>query len=126
MLGIKDILKYILLADDDDGIRKFGRKILEHHGYLVLEAAHPDVALNLVEEHSGRIHLLLTDLIMPDMTGRQLAEMVKRNSPEIKVLYTSGYRDVAIGIKAALPPEANYISKPFTGPQLISAVQSVW
>jgi CheY-like chemotaxis protein len=81
----------VLLADDEDLVRTFVRTVLERSGYCVLEAPGGSEALELCQRHEGPIHLLVTDLVMPRMNGRELAERVRKLRPGTKVLYVSGY-----------------------------------
>ena len=119
------ISETILLVDDDKGVRKLARKVLEQEGYTVLEAEDGEEALRLGQESAGSIRLLLTDLVMPGMNGRILAAHLQVRYPEMQVLYMSGYKDYAIGVDAVLEPDANYLSKPFTPDSLLRAVREV-
>ena len=83
----------ILLVEDDDVVRNLARRVLGDHGYSVVEARHGEEALAMSELHKGPIHLLLTDVVMPKMSGRQLAQNLERLRPDIPVLYMSGYTD---------------------------------
>jgi DNA-binding NtrC family response regulator len=98
---------------------------LGQHGYTVLEAEDVDDALRLCREHGGEIHLLLTDVVMPIMSGRELAERAADIRPELKVLYMSGYTDNVVvhhGVKAH---EAQFLQKPFTPRLLARKVREV-
>src|SRR5205823_6490244 len=86
----------ILLAEDEEMVRKLARQVLEMYGYQVLEAANGGAALLLCERHKRPINLLITDVIMPEMSGRELADRLAQLRPEMKVLYMSGYTDDAI------------------------------
>jgi PAS domain S-box-containing protein len=112
----------ILLAEDEAGVRKYTRQILEKHGYTVLVAANGREALHLAGQHSGRIHLLLTDAVMPVMGGPELAGRFAAAHPGARILCMSGYID-------RLWPEArngsNYIQKPFTPAAILRQVRSV-
>ena len=119
------ISETILLVDDDKGVRKLARRTLEQEGYTVLAAKDADEALRLAQESAGAIRLLLTDLVMPGMDGRTLANHLQVRYPKMQVLYMSGYKDYAIGVNAALEPGANYLSKPFTPDSLTRAVREV-
>ena len=119
------ISETILLVDDEKRVRRLARKVLEQEGYTVLEAKDAEEALRLGQESAGSIRLLLTDLVMPGMDGRTLANHLQVRYPKMQVLYISGYKDYAIGFNAALEPGANYLSKPFTPDTLIKAVREV-
>ena len=115
----------ILLVDDDKHVRKLAKRVLEEEGYTVLAAKDAEEALRLGQESAGSIRLLLTDLVMPGMNGRTLASHLQVRYPEMQVLFISGYKDYAIGYNAALEPDANYLSKPFTPDTLTRAVREV-
>ena len=103
-------LETILLAEDEDGVRALVRDALVAQGYRVLESRDGSEALLLYAEHSGKIDLLLTDVVMPNMDGRVLAERVHARHPETKILFMSGYADPALGEVSALGP---MLQKPF-------------
>ena len=86
----------ILLVEDDDGIRRLARLILDSLGYHLLEAADGQEALALAQQHTGGIDLLVTDVVMPRLGGRELADRLRLLRPELKILYLSGYSDEAI------------------------------
>jgi PAS domain S-box-containing protein len=104
----------VLLAEDEEAVRNFTRRVLAAHGYTVLTAADGQEALHLAEQHAGPIHLLLTDVVMPNMGGRELAERVVAARHETKVLYLSGYTDDAIVHHGVLEPGIAFLQKPFT------------
>ena len=104
----------ILVVEDEETVRKLAIRLLEGQGYKVLEAPDGGKALLLCEKFKERIHLLLTDVVMPGMSGRKLAERLKQIHPEMKVLYMSGYTDNAILHHGILEPGINFIQKPFT------------
>ena len=115
----------ILLVEDEGAVRELARDILETSGYAVLEARHGDEALEICERHSGTIHLMLTDVVMPGMNGRELAEQLARLRPETKVLYTSGYTDNAVVLHGVLDGRAVFLQKPFTPDALSRKVREV-
>src|SRR5262249_6700480 len=94
-------------------VRNLVRDILKQNGYSVLEAHHGTEALRVALQHSGPIHLLLTDVVMPQMGGRVLAQRLKSFRPAIRVLYISGYVDDAT-IQEVSNPGTSFIQKPFT------------
>jgi two-component system cell cycle sensor histidine kinase/response regulator CckA len=104
----------ILLVEDDEEVRKLAVKILEKQGYTVLEASQGDEALILCKEHKGPIHLMVTDVVLPGMNGRELTTHLKMLHQEMKVLYMSGYTDNTITHHGVLEKGMNYIQKPFT------------
>jgi signal transduction histidine kinase len=104
----------VLVVEDAASVRMVTRQVLERYGYAVLEAPNGDTALRLAAGHHGPIHLLLTDVVMPGLSGRQLAEQLAQLRPDMKVLYASGYADHAIVHHGILEPGIAYLQKPFT------------
>jgi len=115
----------ILLVEDEDGVRELARQILQLNGYIVLQAARADEALQISRAHDGRIDLLLTDVIMPQMNGRQLAELLTRQRPDLRVVYMSGYAEDVIVHQGALDPSLILVEKPFTPSVLARTVRQV-
>jgi signal transduction histidine kinase len=115
----------ILLVDDDEGIRSLSRLVLESSGYQVLAAAHGQEALRLAERCLQPIHLLLTDVVMPHMSGYHLAESLCHSRPELKILYMSGYADDAIGRYGVVQALTPTLKKPFTPSTLAQKVREV-
>jgi len=115
----------VFIVEDDDKLRNLTRKILERYGYSVLEAENGKDALRFSEEYEGQIDLMLTDVVMPKMSGKELAERLKSSRPEIKVIYMSGYTGNAIVHHGVLPPWLNFLEKPFTPEGLARKVREV-
>jgi PAS domain S-box-containing protein len=115
----------ILLAEDDDAVRAIARETLERAGYRVLAAPDGSAALALAGSHDGPIDLLLTDVIMPGMNGRELAATLTRRRPGIRVLYASGYTDNMLEGQGALIPGVTLLDKPFTPADLAAKVRDV-
>jgi PAS domain S-box-containing protein len=115
----------VLLAEDADPLRAVARQILKRNGYTVLEAPDGKAALDKAAEHDGPIHLLITDVIMPEMSGRQLAERLRERRPELKVLFVSGYTDNAIIRHGVLEPGIAFLQKPFSPESLARKVREV-
>jgi two-component system cell cycle sensor histidine kinase/response regulator CckA len=115
----------ILLVEDEEMVRKLAHQILANRGYLVLEAANGASAVLLCESHHGPIDLLLTDVIMPEMSGRELSERLHLLRPEMQVLFMSGYTDDAIVHHGVLEEGANFIQKPFAPEALAMKVRKV-
>jgi PAS domain S-box-containing protein len=115
----------ILVAEDDVMVRTLACRALREYGYTVLEAAGPEDALRLASEHPQRIHLLLTDLVMPGMNGRELAERLLPSRPEMAVLYTSGYTGDGTVHNGVLDPDLPFLRKPFTVVTLARRVHDV-
>lgn len=113
----------MLLVEDEEMVRRLARIILETQGYRVLVAANGEEALQLASLHDGSIHLLLTDVVMPGMGGRQVADILRDRLPGLKVLFMSGYTsDEALrhGIAEGRDP---FLQKPFTPGGLVEAVR---
>jgi two-component system, cell cycle sensor histidine kinase and response regulator CckA len=112
----------ILVVDDEDGVRKLVSAVLQSHGYDVLEASNGAAALAAYEKNAHKIDMVLTDVVMPHMTGFELGQQVAERTPGLKILYMSGYRD-----NAAAPGEAPkaFLHKPFTPDVLLNKVREV-
>src|SRR5690606_5189850 len=104
----------ILLVEDEEMVRKLVRETLEREGYSVMEAAGPLEALKMVEDYQGPLQLMITDVVMPKLSGRELAERLSRQRPDMKVLYISGYTDAAVVTSEVLNNESSFLQKPFT------------
>ncbi len=115
----------ILLVEDEDAVRNVIRKVLSKAGYAVLVAANGEQALKCVQDHPNPIHLLLTDVIMPKMTGRDLAERLVRLRPDTRVLYMSGYTPDSIVNQGALEAGIQFIQKPLLPAQLLAKVRAL-
>jgi len=115
----------ILVVEDDAEILVMIRRVLEQQGYSVLSAARPRLALELAARHQEPIHLLLTDVVMPEMSGRQLSERLPRDRPGLPVLFMSGYTDNAIGHQGRLDPDTEFVQKPFRPDTLLRRVRQV-
>jgi CheY-like chemotaxis protein len=115
----------VLLVEDADSLRELGREILEEHGYRVLEARSGVEALQVLGRHAGSLELVLTDLVMPGMSGVELAGQIKAQRPATKVLYMSGYTDDALGHHGVLEAGMAFVEKPFTIDGLLRKVREV-
>jgi CheY-like chemotaxis protein len=109
----------ILLVEDEPQVRTLASRILRRNGYHVFEAANPGEALLIAEENGPALKLLLTDVVMPLMSGRKLAERLTATWPHLKVLYMSGYTDDAIIRHGILEPGVAFIQKPLTPNELL-------
>ena len=115
----------VLLAEDEEVLRRLAREILSGNGYKVLEAGNGREALLLSEAHRGEIHLLLTDVVMPKMSGRELGERIRLQRPDLRILYMSGYTDDAILRDGVLEDGIPFLQKPFTPEGLARKVREV-
>ena len=115
----------ILLVEDETNLRRLARQYLETQGYKILEAEDGAAALQIVAGHQGTIDLLLTDVIMPGMNGRELAAHVSKLLPDLRVLYMSGYTENAVGQDGTLDAGINLLQKPFSLPALKDRVREV-
>jgi len=115
----------ILVVEDNESVRRLVRGVLQGHGYVVLDAAEPAEALTLVEGHGGHIALLVTDVVMPGISGRELARQLEAARPGLLVLYMSGYTDDAIVNHGVLEAGVAFLQKPFTPAGLLHKVREV-
>jgi CheY-like chemotaxis protein len=115
----------VLVVEDESELRALATELLDGAGYAVLSAGSPNEALEVVRRHRGPIHLLLTDVVMPEMSGRDLAGRLQPVHPEMRVLYMSGYTDDAIVHHGVLDPGTALLQKPFTPDGLTRMVREV-
>jgi signal transduction histidine kinase len=115
----------VLLVEDAEALRAVAGRILRDSGYQVLEAQHPADARRLAAAHAAPIHLLLTDVVMPGSSGPELANALVPMHPGMRVLYMSGYASAGVVHGGALPPQVEFLEKPFTPEQLRARVRAV-
>jgi two-component system, cell cycle sensor histidine kinase and response regulator CckA len=122
--GKKHGWETVLLVEDEDAVRVLAREVLRRQGYVVLEARHGLDALRVAERHGESIHLMVTDVVMPHLSGRDLAERLMVLRPEMKVLFISGYTDHAV-MHRELLPGSEFLQKPFTPAAFARKVRGV-
>jgi DNA-binding NtrC family response regulator len=115
----------ILLVEDEPGVRAFARRALERAGYAVLEAENGAEALAIVEGHRGEIDLLLTDVVMPRMSGKVLAQRLLARRPGLRVVYMSGHTEDAIVDHGVMDGGTDFIAKPIALETLLARVRAV-
>jgi two-component system cell cycle sensor histidine kinase/response regulator CckA len=115
----------VLLVEDEELVRQLTREILRRTGYRVLEACDGVDALGIVREHPGRIHLLLTDVVMPRMSGHELVELARPLRPDMRILYVSGYSEEAIARQGQLTEGIELLAKPFTPGVLTAKIRQL-
>jgi DNA-binding NtrC family response regulator len=118
-------METILLVEDELSILNMATMILTGQGYTVLQAHTSTEAIRMVKEHVGEISLLITDVIMPEMNGRELAHNLQSLRPQLKCLYMSGYTADAIAQHGVLEEGVHFIQKPFSLPDLATKVRTV-
>jgi hypothetical protein len=115
----------ILLVEDDEMVRTLVRETLERNGYKILDAAGPIEARRIADQYRNQIQLLITDVVMPKVSGRDLADQLTKKRPDLKVLYMSGYTDNAVLNSGILQKEVAFLQKPFTPASLSDKVREV-
>jgi CheY-like chemotaxis protein len=115
----------VLVVEDESAVRSFTSMVLKRSGYQVIEASDGEEALSLSRGHGGEIQLLVTDMVMPGMGGRQVAEALEPLRPAMRVLYVSGYTEHAIAKRGSLGSDLPFLQKPFTMEALLRKVRQV-
>ena len=115
----------ILLVEDEKTVRMLSKRMLVRAGYTVIEARHGGEALLLSEQHDKPIHLILTDVVMPEMGGRELIERLLKTQPDVRVLLMSGYSDDAVLRASELLSNVTFLQKPFSYEELTKKVRLV-
>jgi CheY-like chemotaxis protein len=109
----------VLIVEDEDALREVTRRIFTRSGYQVITAASGAQAVALAADHDGEIHLLVTDVVMPNMLGKEVAEKVRQLRPDIKLLYISGYARPVLAAQGRLDPDVHLIEKPFSATAIL-------
>ena len=115
----------LLIVEDEEGVRCIAQRVLENHGYHVLTSASGAAALDIVREYDGTIHLLLTDVVMPGMGGRELAQQLRRQRPDLKIIFMSGHTDETVFDLGLTEAGDSFLQKPFTPGGLVSKVRTM-
>jgi two-component system, cell cycle sensor histidine kinase and response regulator CckA len=115
----------VLLVEDEDMVRDFVSKVLTRHGYTVHALPDPSSAIDFAAAHRGPIQLIVTDVVLPKMSGRVMATEVMVDHPEARVLYTSGYTDESIVHHGVLEPGMWFLQKPFTADALLTKLRAL-
>ena len=115
----------ILVVEDEDTLRRLVARILKRHGYEVLAASNGGEALLICEQREGAIHLMLTDVVMPQMSGPELADRLRDVVPDMRVLFMSGYTDNAMVHQGLIDRDVQFLQKPFTAEAVAAKVRSV-
>ena len=115
----------VLLVEDDENVRSFMESILSKHGYTVRTAENGDEALRVFREHPGGVDLVVTDVVMPIMSGRELVDKLRARQPDLKCIYVSGYTDEAIVHHGVLDEDVELIQKPFSREALLMKIREV-
>lgn len=115
----------ILIVEDEPALRALVRKVLERFGYEVMDAGSGKAALQVWAKHKDVINLLLTDMVMPDgMSGRELAEQLQADKPQLKVVFTTGYSSELLGEGIALQDGVNFLQKPYHPQKLAQTIRA--
>ncbi len=115
----------MLVIDDEDALREATRRILARRGHTVLTAASGEEAIRLAEMHDGEIHLILSDVVMPQMLGREAAAQIARIRKDVRVLFMSGSPHSVLTSQGKLEPGVEVVAKPFTAERLLAKMEEV-
>jgi CheY-like chemotaxis protein len=120
----RDAAPTVLLVEDEPGVRAVVRRMLTRGGYTVLEASNGREALEIADGAGGRLDVVVTDVVMPELGGRAFAERLARLHPQVRVLFMSGYTDDEILRRGLAVPGAAFLEKPFSAERLLAAVRA--
>ena len=115
----------ILVVEDEESLREVARRIFARNGYRVITAASGPEAIEIVRAHHGDIHLLVTDVVMPHMLGKEVSEQIRALKPDIEVLFMSGYALRVLTSQGMLDPDVSLVKKPFTEVELMGTAAQI-
>jgi hypothetical protein len=115
----------VMVVEDEPVVRRLTRTVLEESGYKVMEASDGAEALTLLARTNGQVDLVLSDVVMPHMGGKALDEALRRQRPELPLLFMSGYAGQEVADRGLLSPDASFIQKPFSPQELVQRVRSL-
>ncbi len=115
----------ILLAEDNSGVREMVKEILSRNGYEVVATTDGRQAYDYYQAHSDRIDLVLTDIVMPEMDGKELSQLCRKMSPQVSILFMSGYLDSQLNPEEDLVGNADFLAKPFRPAELLQKVEAL-
>jgi len=121
--GAGSATETVLVVEDESAVLRLSKLVLERLGYVVLTATTPGEAIELFEARGSQVHLLVTDVVMPEMNGRELATRLRLTRPDLKALYVSGYSASALAPKGMLESGVHFLQKPFTLEDLATSVR---
>jgi CheY-like chemotaxis protein len=123
--GLEDGTETVLVVEDEHAVRELTRRFLELRGYRVLEAGNGPEALRISRGHNGTIHIMVTDVVMPKMSGREVALQLASERPQMKVLYMSGHTEESIVDHGVLRQGVEFLQKPFSQKELVRRVRNI-
>jgi DNA-binding NtrC family response regulator len=123
--GAEWMKQTILLVEDEEMVRTLMCEVLERAGYRVLPCSHPQEGIEVSRQHVGQIDLLLTDVVMPGMNGRDMANQILEILPELRVVFMSGYAEHVLTHEGAVDPKFEYLQKPFALQTLMRKLERV-
>ena len=124
-IGSSSKIQTVLIVEDEDGVRLLAKDILELNGYAVMTAQNADEAIHIYKECRCLIDIMVTDVVMPQMSGAELTKKIREINPAVKVLYMSGYTDSDIVNQDIADTNAEFIQKPFTFNSILQKIQDL-
>ena len=115
----------VLVVEDEEYILRSIQKIIKSYGYTILEAKDPETALQISRNYTKKINLMITDIIMPIMNGKELSKIIQKDHPDTQVLFISGYSEKVIDLKGILEEGIEFLQKPFSPIELVSKIKQI-